>query len=155
MTSAPFHSLQRCRRSFTGRTTKLSFLCQVKNQYMTSDPRANFLTCNLPFHSLQLCRKQPGRRSSTGPTTKLSFFCQLRTKYKIRCLGKGIAWESVKDKYKDILVLFKGELPATEEEKDLVTKDYPHLAEQVTKEVLSSKLKAIRSKYREVRFGQA
>jgi hypothetical protein len=47
--------------------------------------------------------------------------------------------------------LFKAELPASEEEaKDLV-KDYPHLREEVSKDILASKLKAIRRKFREVR----
>lgn len=72
--------------------------------------------------------------------------------YKIQCISAGTAWESSKTKYTNILDLFKAELPASEEEaKDLV-KDYPHLREEVSKDILASKLKAMRRKFREVRY---
>ena len=71
--------------------------------------------------------------------------------YKMQCVGEGTAWESSKTKYSDILDLFKAELPASEEEAKGIVKDYPHLQEEVTKDILASKLKAIKRKFCEVR----
>ena len=71
--------------------------------------------------------------------------------YKIQHLVNGTCWESVKSKYADILKLFRNELPASEEEaSQLFNKDYPHKPEEVTKENVLTKLKAVRKKFREV-----
>ena len=43
----------------------------------------------------------------------------------------------------------QAELPSTEEAARNSPKDYPHTKEQVTKQILSTKLKAIRLKYRQ------
>ena len=71
--------------------------------------------------------------------------------YKIRCISEGTPWESVKSKYSDILEIFRAELPSSKEDRASLTKDYPHQANEVTKEILTSKLKAIRNKFRQVR----
>ena len=70
--------------------------------------------------------------------------------YKLKHLSEGICWESVKSKYSDILDLFRKELPQNEEQARILFKDYPHKPDEVSKEVLTSKLKAIRIKFREV-----
>ena len=70
--------------------------------------------------------------------------------YKIRCIVEGTSWELVRSKYADNLKLLQAELPTTNEEKALITKDYTHLGSEVTKNILTSKLKAIRNKYRQV-----
>lgn len=71
--------------------------------------------------------------------------------YKIQHLVNGTCWESVKSKYADIMELFRKELPASEEEASrLFNKDYPHKPEEVTKENVLTKLKAVRKKFREV-----
>lgn len=72
--------------------------------------------------------------------------------YKVQQLAEGTCWESVRSKYGDILELFRGELPATDEEARELMKDYPHRKDEVTKEILTAKLKAIRNKFRQVRL---
>ena len=71
--------------------------------------------------------------------------------YKTQHLVNGTCWESVKSKYTDILELMRKELPANEEEASRIfNKEYPHKPEEVTKEILTTKLKAIKKKFREV-----
>lgn len=67
--------------------------------------------------------------------------------YKVLKLSKNVDWESVKTKYDDILILMEEELPANEAQE--IHKDYPHTKEELTKKILSAKLKAVRRKFRE------
>ena len=60
--------------------------------------------------------------------------------------SEGTCWESVKSKYSNILDLFCKELPQNAEQARHLAKDYPHKPDEVSKEVLTSKLKAIRIK---------
>lgn len=69
--------------------------------------------------------------------------------YKVKQLLKGTDWESVRSKYADILALFKKELLDSAEASQ-VLKDYPHTKEEITKEIVTSKLKAIRTQFRKV-----
>jgi len=69
--------------------------------------------------------------------------------YKIAKVAEGTDWESVKSKYTDILELMRNELPASAEEMSNLLKDYPHTKEQVTKQILTTKLKAVRLKFRQ------
>ena len=70
--------------------------------------------------------------------------------YKVKNISENVDWESVKTKYDDILVLMRHELPEMiQEARENWTKDYPHTREQVTRNILTSKLKAIQIKYRE------
>ena len=71
--------------------------------------------------------------------------------YKVQQLIEGTSWESVKSKYADILALFQSELPETGDTRQLL-KDYPHTRDQVSKEIIATKLKAIRNKFRQVRI---
>ena len=64
-------------------------------------------------------------------------------------VAEGVDWESVKNKYTDILQLMQNELPGTGDEAFACAKDYPHLKHQVTKQILTTKLKAIRLKFRQ------
>ena len=68
--------------------------------------------------------------------------------YKTTKAADCVDWESVKSKYVDIFELFKGELPDDDQERDLLN-DFPHKKAEVTKQVVTSKLKAIRLKYRQ------
>ena len=70
-------------------------------------------------------------------------------KYKIQCLTEGTCWESVKMKYSDKLENYK-ELPTNEEEQRNSVKDYRHTPDEVTKEIVTTKLKAVRTKFRQV-----
>ena len=69
--------------------------------------------------------------------------------YKVAKVAEGVDWESVKSKYSDILQLMQEELPATQEAARNLTKDYPHTRHQITKQILTTKLKAIRLKFRQ------
>ena len=73
--------------------------------------------------------------------------------YKTMKAGENTDWESVKSKYEDILERFKVELPdepLTAAQKDEIdcglAKNYPHMKTEV---ILTTKLKAIRQKYRQ------
>lgn len=71
--------------------------------------------------------------------------------YKTQHIANDMCWDSVKSKYADILELMRKELPSSEEEASRIfNKGYPHKPEEVTKEILSTKLKAIKKKFREV-----
>ena len=69
--------------------------------------------------------------------------------YKTAKISKNVDCESVKSKYDDILNLMREELPASAEEAKEKCKDYPHTKLELTKKVLTAKVKAVRSKYRE------
>jgi len=69
--------------------------------------------------------------------------------YKTAKAGERTDWESVKNTYADILDLFEEHLPGSDDERMRVDKDYPHTKEEVSKQVITSKLKTIRSKYRQ------
>ena len=69
--------------------------------------------------------------------------------YKVKKVAEGIDWESVKSKYADILELMRNELPSSAEEGSTLLKDYPHSKEKVTKLILTTKLKAVRRKFRQ------
>ena len=69
--------------------------------------------------------------------------------YKVSKVAEGVDWESVKSKYSDIMELMQQELPSSVEEAGNLLKDYPHTKEQITKPVLTTKLKAIRLKFRQ------
>ena len=60
-------------------------------------------------------------------------------------------WESVRTKYDDISTLVRQELPDTLEEarENSWMKDYAHTKEDITKKILTAKLKAIRIKFQE------
>lgn len=58
-----------------------------------------------------------------------------------------IDWESCQNKYGDILELFNEQYPSAEDAEKL-GKDYPHSKDDVTKAFVTTKLKAIRLKYR-------
>ena len=63
--------------------------------------------------------------------------------YKVSKITENVDWESVKSKYDDILTLMKEELPASADEAKEMCKDYPHTTEELTKKILSAKVKAI------------
>ena len=66
--------------------------------------------------------------------------------FKVAKAGEGVDWESIKTKYSDIFDLYIAALP---DDESGVTKSFPHKKEDITKQILTSKLKAIRLKYRQ------
>ena len=69
--------------------------------------------------------------------------------YKVLKASEGVDWESVQSKYSDICKRMTDELPATPDEAKELNKDYPHNKDELTKQVVTTKLKAIRTKYRQ------
>ena len=57
-------------------------------------------------------------------------------------------WESCQSKYADILHLIKQQYATNEEAKNM-GKDYPDDVEELTKNIITTKLKAIRAKFRQ------
>ena len=66
--------------------------------------------------------------------------------YKASKAAESMDWESVKSKYSDICYLFIAALPAVDSD---VMRSFPHKKEEVTKQIITSKLKAIRLKFRQ------
>ena len=68
--------------------------------------------------------------------------------YKTKQIAKSIDWESCVDKYGEILEAYSAHYPSPEDAA-AIGKDFPHKKDELTKSVLTSKLKAIRRKYRQ------
>ena len=70
--------------------------------------------------------------------------------YKVQKMAVNVDWESVKTKYEDILAMMQAELPvnAPTTRSQITGKDYPHAKSELTKAILTTKLKAVRQKYR-------
>ena len=67
--------------------------------------------------------------------------------YKTKKAAECVDWESVKSKYSDIHKEFLAALPADNGEDSF--NEFPHNKEQITKQVVASKLKAVRVKFRQ------
>jgi len=74
---------------------------------------------------------------------------KVTSEYKVAKASDGVDWESVQSKYGDILERMLAEYPATQEAAKELQKDYPHKKSEITKQVLTTKLKAIRIKFRQ------
>lgn len=69
--------------------------------------------------------------------------------YKVAKAAESVDWESIRSKYQDILSRLKVQMPSDPEEAKRLNKDYPHSMEEINKQTLATKLKAIRLKYRQ------
>ena len=69
--------------------------------------------------------------------------------YKVKKSAESVDWESVRSKYDDIFTLMQEHLPDTVEEEGGNGKDYPHSKQDLTKAIVSTKLKNIRLKFRQ------
>ena len=68
--------------------------------------------------------------------------------YKTKQITKSIDWESCVDKYGEILEAYSAHYPSSEDAA-AIGQDFPDKKDELTKSVLTSKLKAIRNKYRQ------
>ncbi len=66
--------------------------------------------------------------------------------YKVSKSFESIDWESIQSKYGDILERFKQQYPAAESNSS--GKDFPHNASEIPKQIVATRLKNIRTKYR-------
>ena len=92
--------------------------------------------------------KTSGKKDFQWTDDKSELLLTVTHKYKIQKITQGENWESVKSKYVDILQLMTAELPSTPEEVKQCVKDYRHTGDEMTKAILSNKLKAIHLKFR-------
>ena len=67
--------------------------------------------------------------------------------YKVSRTSENIDWETCQSKYSDILELFQAQYPSPENAAQL-GKEFPRKENELTKLILTSKMKAIRSKFR-------
>ena len=67
-------------------------------------------------------------------------------------MAERTAWESVKAKNEEIIKLYRNKLPENVQEAISLGKDYLYnKKEEITKDILSTKLKAVPTKYHQVR----
>jgi len=85
----------------------------------------------------------------SGTDNEAELFLKVMCDYKVAKTSEGIDWESIQSQYRDILERVLLEYPATQEAaaKEL-QKDYPHKKSDITKQIVTTKLKAIRIKFR-------
>ena len=98
--------------------------------------------------SLHVLAMPKTRKEFIWTDDEVELLLSVANDYKTKKAAESIDWESVKSKYSDILDMFKAVLPGADEERNAF-KDFPHKKEEITKQVLTSKLKAIRLKYRQ------
>nr|XP_055075109.1 uncharacterized protein LOC129454573 [Misgurnus anguillicaudatus] len=63
--------------------------------------------------------------------------------YKVNKINENVDWESCQSKYADILALFLQQYPSE------TSQQFPHRKEDITRTIITNKLKAIRVKYRQ------
>lgn len=63
--------------------------------------------------------------------------------YKVQKTQENIDWESCQSKYVDLMALFLEQYPAEN------SNDFPHERSELTRAILTTKIKAVRSKYRQ------
>ena len=80
----------------------------------------------------------------------MKVFLKVTSEYKTSKAIENVDWESIQNKYTEISTIFKERLPASPDQGEKIGKDYPHKPEEITKGTLTSKLKSIRQKYRQV-----
>ena len=64
------------------------------------------------------------------------------------CASRNVIFDIVYPQYEDILAIMREELPASSDELQLMSKDYPHTKEELSKAILTMKLKNVRTKFR-------
>ena len=99
-------------------------------------------------------KKATGKESEhlTWTDDEVELLLKVTNEFKVKKAASNIDWESVQSKYSDITNELKEQLPSTPEERgaaNAMGKDYPHKPGDITKIIVTTKLKAIRTKYRQ------
>ena len=76
---------------------------------------------------------------------EVELLLNITNEYKVKKVANAVDWEYVKNKNSDILELLKDTFSDDEEtqERNILSKDLPHKKDEIMKQVLTSKLKAI------------
>ena len=98
----------------------------------------------------QLREKQKNTKDNSFVWTddEVLLLLKVTLDYKTAKTMENIDWESCQTKYSDILDLFNDQYPS-QENASSIGKDYPHKKGELTKSILTSKLKHIRQKFRQ------
>ena len=81
---------------------------------------------------------------------EVELLLKVTQEYKVKKADKNVDWKSVRSKYSNIWKQPKGQLPSDSEEAREMGKDLPHKKEEITKQAMTTKLKTVRLKYRQV-----
>ena len=84
----------------------------------------------------------------TWTDDEVELLLKVTNECKVQESTESVDWQSVQSKYGDILDMFQAEYPNSENAAAL-GKEYLHKPEDITKATLSTKLKAVRKKFRE------
>ena len=79
---------------------------------------------------------------------EVELLLKVTLEYKTSDAIENVDWESIRSKYDDIFKRFIEQYPSSENAL-MMGKDYPHPNEELSKSVLTSKLKMVRKKFRE------
>ena len=90
---------------------------------------------------------KPKKDCFTWTDDEVELLLKVTNGYKVQKSTESVDWESVQSKYGDILDMFQAAYPNSENAAAL-GKEYPHKPEDITKATLSTKLKAVRKKFR-------
>nr|XP_023698025.1 uncharacterized protein LOC111859494 isoform X1 [Paramormyrops kingsleyae] len=109
--------------------------------------RHSFATCIYTYRTVMATRS---RKSDCFVWTddEVELLLKITHEYKLSKAAENTDWESCQSKYSDILQRYKEHYPSREEAQTLA-KDYPHSLEDISKVIISTKLKAVRIKYRQ------
>ena len=94
-------------------------------------------------------KKKRGKTDTTSfiwTDDEVELLLDVTLQYKTKRAQESIDWDSCYTKYGDIADMFREQYPNTEE----AGKDFPHTKEMATRLIITTKLKNIRGKYREV-----
>ena len=94
-------------------------------------------------------KPKPKTDCFTRTDDEVELLMKVANKYKVQKCTKSIDWESVQSKFNgDILDMFQAEYPNSKNVAAL-GKEYPQKPEDIAKATLSTKLKAVRKKFRQ------
>ena len=79
----------------------------------------------------------------------MELLLKVTNEFKVKKAAENVDWESVQSKYNDILNCLKEQYPTTPEQAAAIEKEYSHKPEDITKTIITTKLKVIRTKYRQ------
>lgn len=106
------------------------------------------------FVRIEMAKSTKGTTKSKAKSKPESFIWKddevkvlLKVTEEVRQTAENVDWESCQSKYSDILELFMSQYPSAENAKS-IGKDFPHKKEEMTKIIITTKLKAVRSKFR-------
>ena len=82
---------------------------------------------------------------------EVELLLKVTNEYKVAKAFESVDWESIQSKYADILERFKQQYPSTSDEETSACsgKDFPHKTSDITKLITATKLKNIRTKFRQ------